>query len=298
MSSPTFATGASTCSARSRAGRGIHGPSDRSQRRRGFVVHCRRVGGVQCWGDNFRGQLGDGTRNYRREPGYVVGLQQGVRQVAMGGGSACAMLVSGAVECWGTNYAGQLGTGDRGDSNTPKPTLLDYVLVPKDVVEYYNAALDHYFMTLLDVEVAALDGGVFSGWARTSLSFKAWPLAADATSPVCRFYMPPARGDSHFYSASPGECDDVRGRFPDFDLESSEVMYIALPDLRHRCVHAVHRAGLPTVECARGFEPSLHDRSSRQGRDDCARLHSGRLWSGPGHHVRAALKRTRRICAR
>ncbi len=159
------------------------------------------LGGVQCWGDNDVGQLGDGTRNYRRVPGYVVGLQNGVGQVAMGGGSACAMLVGGAVQCWGTNYLGQLGTGDRGDSNTPKPALLDYVLVPKDVVEYYNATLDHYFMTLLDVEVAALDAGVFSGWTRTSLSFKAWPLAADGTSPVCRFYMPPARGDSHFYSS-------------------------------------------------------------------------------------------------
>jgi len=188
------------------------------------------LGGAQCWGDNYVGQLGDGTRNYRRLPGYVVGLQQGVRQVAMGGGSACAMLVSGAVQCWGTNYLGQLGTGDRGDRNTPTLALLDYVLAPKNVVEYYNATLDHYFMTLLNVEVADLDAGDFSGWARTGLSFKAWPLAADGTSPVCRFYLPPARGDSHFYSASPGECDDVHSRYPDFFFESPEVMYIALPD--------------------------------------------------------------------
>ncbi len=188
------------------------------------------LGGVQCWGDNFVGQLGDGTRNYRRVPGYVVGLQQGVREVAVGG-ATCAMLVSGAIQCWGTNYSGQLGTGDRGDHNTPTPVLLDYILSPKSVVEYYNATLDHYFMTLLDVEVTDLDTGVFSGWARTGLSFKAWPLAKDGTSPVCRFYIPPADGDSHFYSASPAECDDVYSRFPDFVRESPEVMHIALPDL-------------------------------------------------------------------
>ena len=49
-------------------------------------------------------------------------------------------------------------------------------------------------------------------------------------NPVCRFYLPPANGDSHFYSASPAECAEVAARFPAFVYEAPDVMYLALPD--------------------------------------------------------------------
>jgi hypothetical protein len=65
---------------------------------------------------------------------------------------------------------------------------------------------------------------------RTGLAFRAYPTAQPGTSPVCRFYLPPAYGDSHFYSASAGECDQVRTRFPFFKVESNAVFDIALPD--------------------------------------------------------------------
>ena len=78
------------------------------------------------------------------------------------------------------------------------------VAVP--VVEYYNAALDHYFMSSLAADIAALDSGALKGWARTGLAFNAFPQAVAGANPVCRFYLPPANGDSHFYSASPAEC--------------------------------------------------------------------------------------------
>ena len=44
--------------------------------------------------------------------------------------------------------------------------------------------------------------------------------------PVCRFYIPPAQGDSHFYSASPTGCAQTHSRFPAFIEESTNVMYI------------------------------------------------------------------------
>ena len=47
---------------------------------------------------------------------------------------------------------------------------------------------------------------------------------------MCRFYIPPAYGDSHFYSASPAECADVRARFPEFTYEASDVFHVGLPD--------------------------------------------------------------------
>ena len=105
-------------------------------------------------------------------------------------------------------------------------------LPPKaTVIEYYNATLDHYFVSALAADIAALDSGALKGWARTGLTFNAYLEAAAGASPVCRFYLPPSSGDSHFYSASPAECADVRAKFPAFVYEASDVMFVALPDL-------------------------------------------------------------------
>jgi streptogramin lyase len=98
------------------------------------------------------------------------------------------------------------------------------------VIEFYNQSLDHYFVSALPADIAALDSGALRGWARTGLSFDAYLSPAAGTSPVCRYYLPPASGDSHFYSASPAECAEVGVRFPTFVLEASDVMHIALPD--------------------------------------------------------------------
>jgi glucose/arabinose dehydrogenase len=99
-----------------------------------------------------------------------------------------------------------------------------------NVIEYYHAAFDHYFMTSLPSEIAAMDAGQFSGWVRTQQSFRAWSALQAGTSAVCRYYIPPALGDSHFFSASPVECGIVPAMFPSFVLESAAVMYAFLPD--------------------------------------------------------------------
>ncbi len=98
------------------------------------------------------------------------------------------------------------------------------------VVEYYNAAQDHYFMTTLAHEIQALDYGVVGGWQRTGHWFNAYFDAITGFAPVCRFYIPPAYGDSHFYSASPAECADAAAKYPFFVRESDKLFYIALPD--------------------------------------------------------------------
>ena len=82
------------------------------------------------------------------------------------------------------------------------------------VVEYYNAALNHYFITAFPDEAAMLDAGVIvPGWKRTGVEWKAWAAAGDkaGTSPVCRFYGTPGIGpNSHFYTASADECALVK----------------------------------------------------------------------------------------
>lgn len=103
-----------------------------------------------------------------------------------------------------------------------------------DAVEYYNAALDHYFVTARADEIAKLDAGLFVGWQRTNQTFKVFDPAAPVAgaSPVCRFYGIPEAGlDSHFYSASLDECADVRLIFAGIWREESDHAFgVWLPD--------------------------------------------------------------------
>jgi len=97
-------------------------------------------------------------------------------------------------------------------------------------IEYYNASQDHYFISDLQPDIDALDSGRFAGWVRTGYTILVYNQPTGFASPVCRFYIPPAYGDSHFYSASPIECAQVVAKFPFFNYEAANVFYIDLPD--------------------------------------------------------------------
>jgi len=76
-------------------------------------------GGVQCWGNNSDGQLGDGTTTQRATPVDVFGLANTVVQVSAGDSYTCAVMTDGGVQCWGNNSDGQLGNGTFNNSLTP-----------------------------------------------------------------------------------------------------------------------------------------------------------------------------------
>jgi len=99
-----------------------------------------------------------------------------------------------------------------------------------EVIEYYNAALDHYFITWVAAEIANLDAGLTpTRWTRTGYSFKAYVSSQPGTSPVCRYYIPPGKGDSHFFGRGLAECAATGASHPDFVLEQSDFMYVYLP---------------------------------------------------------------------
>ena len=77
------------------------------------------AGGATCWGDNFRGQLGDGTTGSSGTPVGVTGLSSGVAAVAAGYYHGCALSTTGAVKCWGWNRFGELGDGTNTNSLVP-----------------------------------------------------------------------------------------------------------------------------------------------------------------------------------
>lgn len=78
------------------------------------------AGGVDCWGGDSSGQLGNGSFTSSATPVNVVGvgasgLLAGVKNVATtsieGPATSCALLTSGVVDCWGRGTDGELGNG-------------------------------------------------------------------------------------------------------------------------------------------------------------------------------------------
>lgn len=58
--------------------------------------------GIQCWGDNYYGQLGNGTTNPSAVPVAVSGIDSGAATIAAGyGAHTCLVSTSGGVKCWG-----------------------------------------------------------------------------------------------------------------------------------------------------------------------------------------------------
>jgi alpha-tubulin suppressor-like RCC1 family protein len=69
-------------------------------------------GGLKCWGGNIVGVVGASCGgNTCATPVDVTGLSSGVAQVSVGFNTACALLTSGGVKCWGSRGNGQAGDG-------------------------------------------------------------------------------------------------------------------------------------------------------------------------------------------
>jgi alpha-tubulin suppressor-like RCC1 family protein len=86
------------------------------------------AGTIKCWGDNTGRKLGAVTADPTNSNAYipspvpldVLHPSSGVKAVGVGDGHACAILTSGALECWGDNTFGQCGNGDLSTATIPE----------------------------------------------------------------------------------------------------------------------------------------------------------------------------------
>jgi alpha-tubulin suppressor-like RCC1 family protein len=77
------------------------------------------TGGVECWGCNGLGNLGNGSTTDSPVPVPVSGLSSGVTDVEAGNNHSCVVTSAGRIQCWGYNWAGQLGNNTATDSPVP-----------------------------------------------------------------------------------------------------------------------------------------------------------------------------------
>ena len=99
---------------------------------------------VMCWGDNWNGQLGDGTNHDRTTPveisipnnGSAVTLDAGAMHTCMG-------INDGSMFCWGYNAYGQLGNGGNANANSPTtvPLSANQLLSSVQVGLFHSCAL-------------------------------------------------------------------------------------------------------------------------------------------------------------
>jgi alpha-tubulin suppressor-like RCC1 family protein len=92
----------------------------------GHACYRTATNEVWCWGSNFAGQIGDGSKTDRPNPVHVF---DGIA-LASGRNHVCAIKADNSVWCWGAGFQGRLGNGlgdrDAGsalDQPTPAPVV-------------------------------------------------------------------------------------------------------------------------------------------------------------------------------
>ncbi len=123
---------------------------------------CAMVsGGIQCWGSNGLGQLGNslsGGSSFARVA--VSNVSTGIQSIAGGSSHTCAVVNGGAM-CWGDNLHGQLGN----ENNPPHP---DPNLSPAPIA-----------VTGLGAGVQAIAAGNFHTCAIVSGAARCWGYNAN-----------------------------------------------------------------------------------------------------------------------
>jgi alpha-tubulin suppressor-like RCC1 family protein len=106
-------------------------------------------GGVDCWGLDDHGQLGNGGAIPGTNSGSPVqvagvggtGILAGATQISGGRMHVCALLSDHSVACWGRNENGELGNGTTTTSSFPVHTLNITTATQVSAGEYHSCAL-------------------------------------------------------------------------------------------------------------------------------------------------------------
>jgi alpha-tubulin suppressor-like RCC1 family protein len=137
----------------------------------GYYAACAApsTGGVECWGENNDGQLGNGTSTNSSTPVVVSGLGGAVTGLAGGTETTCA-LSGGSVFCWGYGGDGELGNGATSNSSTA---------VGVSGLSGVSAIASGYFHTC-----ALVSGGTVECWGHNANGQLGNGTSTDSSTPV------------------------------------------------------------------------------------------------------------------
>jgi alpha-tubulin suppressor-like RCC1 family protein len=104
---------------------------------------ARANGEVWCWGANFSGDLGVSTVTVPADsfsPVQAAGVS-GAVSVSVGTSDSCALLGTGAINCWGSDSLGKLGDGPGSPTNSWDPATVSGITTAVEVSmnDNYNA---------------------------------------------------------------------------------------------------------------------------------------------------------------
>ena len=142
-----------------------------------FTCARTSTGAAYCWGQGTTGQLGNATWVNSSVPTMVIGYASGVSSIAAGGNTACAILSSGALWCWGNGGAGAVGDGAGLHRNTPSQvTGLTSGVASVDIGGWDNTNYSH--------ACAVLTSGSLRCWGKNGSSQVGDGTTTDRMSPV------------------------------------------------------------------------------------------------------------------
>ena len=96
---------------------------------------------LKVWGHNSQGSVGDGSTSHRSTPVTINVGGGGVKDLAGGWHSSCALLMDGSLKCWGQNNYGQIGDGSTSNRNTPTVVNVGGTVVAVQTARYTTCAI-------------------------------------------------------------------------------------------------------------------------------------------------------------
>jgi alpha-tubulin suppressor-like RCC1 family protein len=109
-----------------------------------FSCALTSAGGVQCWGGDVSGVVGNGSRGGDNLSPVAVPEISGAVAISAGESHVCVVTANGGVRCWGDNTSGQLGadpTATRWSSTPLAVPGLSSGVVAVSAGEYHSCAL-------------------------------------------------------------------------------------------------------------------------------------------------------------
>ncbi len=144
-------------------------------------VHSLAIGSdgkIYSWGNNYYGQLGNGTTTTSLTP-VAITLSNGVTATAIGAGFGHSLAIGsdGKTYAWGFNNVGQLGNGTTTDSHTPLAVNLP--AGKTSLVLGTGSEASYSLAILTSAPTAAILSGFHVVHAGNALSFH-WRVASGA----------------------------------------------------------------------------------------------------------------------